>query len=174
MPVHRVGLAGAALAAGCALFGAVPGSPPASAATSVHQGGVGSGHPSEGPVFRTGTLAAMAEVLAKGAHDPTPVWAAYVTTTRARVNRPDRVDAGSMPVVVVAMRGHFRNPVWASEPAGAPILRGNTVLMVVDARTGRTLDVGLTNETAAELASWMRSLDRGRPPHPLDVRRAAR
>lgn len=125
-----------------------------------------------GPVWGHRTLAALAEMMAQSAHDATPSSAVYFTTTRDQGNLAtsgDYVDGGSMPVDVVVMHGHFSNPTWASEPPGAPPLRGNTLVLIVDAQNGRGVDGGLVTQTSAQASALIGRLTALSASHPLTV-----
>lgn len=99
-----------------------------------------------GPVWQGVTLARRAAQLAAGAHDAHPLWARYVRTTLGQYTRwaHDGRPAGaaSRSVIVLAVRGRFSNPIWASIPPGAS-LAGRYVVEALNPRTGAVESMGL-------------------------------
>ena len=77
--------------------------------------------------------------------DQTPQSVEYVKTMSSPAatltgHRPDN----NAPVYVVQIRGHF-DGAFASVPAGHKRPSGNTMIIVIDARTGHITDDGITN-----------------------------
>ncbi len=127
---------------------------------------------SRGPLWGHQTLAALADKAARSAHDSKPRVAMYFTTTRKQGNEAtsgDYVDKSSMPVDVVVMRGHFSNPLWASEPPLAAPLKGNTLILIVNAQNGSVVDNGLITQSSSQASAMLRRLTALSVGHPLRV-----
>lgn len=136
------------------------------AATTIHTG----------PKWGSRTLASIAEEMAKSAHDMNPSSAVYFVANRGQGNvatSRDRVDSGARPVDVVVMRGGFSNPKWLTAPVGAPDAKGNTLVVIVNAKTGGVVDMGMMTQDAAQISSMKEKLTVLSTPHPLTVRQHA-
>lgn len=129
-----VGLAGAAAmvsvlaAAGCGAAPAATGAPV--------------------PARAIGRLTAMAQRAATINGDPAPAWITAVLTTRAKAltsaTPGDSVPGSALvKVFLITMRGHFtaRN---ATGPPGAKAPIGRYLSLVIDAKTFRGLDFGIS------------------------------
>ena len=111
------------------------------------------------------SLAALAERMAGASQDAHPSQAVYVKSLRGLANAVlsgDVVDGSQIPVYVVVLTGTFTGGVWAYVPPGAAVPTGRLLTLVVDARNGDTLDVGLGNS----LHGSLRHLG---PVHPLPL-----
>jgi hypothetical protein len=120
--------AAAAVLAGCA-------DPPAAAAAAV-------------PASAIGRLTAIARRAATLNGDPAPAWITAVMTTRAKAltsATPGDYVPGSArtAVFLITMRGHF-TAVNATGPPGAKAPTGRYLSLVVDAKTFRGLDAGIS------------------------------
>lgn len=133
-------------------------------------------HPSSvthtGPTWGTHTLASLAENVAKASHDMRPTSSMYFVTRRRQGNSATsgaRVDGGSMPVDIVVMHGTFSNPKWSTAPLGAPIEKGNTLVVIVNAKNGHVVDMGMMNQTPHQAAAMRSKLSKLSGHHPLTV-----
>ncbi len=96
-------------------------------------------------------MAQLTEVASRAAAangDASPEWTTAVLTTHAKAltsATPGNLvpGAGGVSVYLVTMRGHFI-AYGSSPPAGAALPVGEYLSLVVDARTFRVLDVGLS------------------------------
>ncbi len=88
----------------------------------------------------------IAKAAAARAGDPTPTLIQHSEGTRAQANRPTCgcVVSGNRTSYLIAIRGHFvLNDV--SRPPGASSPSGSVLTLVVDAFTGQTTDLGVSN-----------------------------
>ncbi len=127
-------------AAGCAASRAAAGSVPAPAGTLPAAG-------SPVPPAAVPRLTGLAGRAAKAAGDAAPSWMTAVLTTHARAltsaTPGDFIPgAGSVRVFLITLRGHFT--ANGSGPPGAAAPTGRYLSLVVDARTFRVLDSGLS------------------------------
>ena len=93
-------------------------------------------------------LTAIARRAAKENGDLVPVWATVVVTTHAKAltsATPGDTVAGEQLTIVylLTMKGHFV-AYLASPPAGAKLPTGKYLSIVVDAKTFRGMDAGLS------------------------------
>lgn len=93
-------------------------------------------------------LTAIARRAAKQNGDLVPVWVTVVVTTHAKAltsATPGDIVAGQQHTIVylLTMKGHFV-AFLASPPAGAKLPTGNYLSIVVDAKTFRGMDAGLS------------------------------
>lgn len=94
------------------------------------------------------SLVTLAERQATLWHDAHPSRAVYRNSVRGLANAVlsgDGVGGSRIPVYVVVLRGHFIGGTSVSIPAGARPPRGRFLSLVVDARNGHVLDVGISN-----------------------------
>ena len=114
-----------------------------------------------GPAWGTRTLASLAEMVAKGAHDLNPTSSVYFVTDRGQSNLATsgaRVDGESMPVDIVVMHGAFSNPKWSTAPLGAPTEKGNTLVVIVDAQNGSVVDMGMITQNTNQASAMVGKL----------------
>jgi hypothetical protein len=100
------------------------------------------------PASAISRLTAIASRAAKASGDSAPTWATAVLTTHAKAltsATPGDLIPGADGTLVflVAMRGHFVANA-APRPPGAAAPTGTYLSVVVDARTFRVLDYGLS------------------------------
>ncbi|NMP24896.1 hypothetical protein [Sulfobacillus harzensis] len=127
---------------------------------------------SSGPAWGSETLAAVAESIAAGAHEDHPTSARYFVSRPVKGNLAKsgaHTDHGSMPMDVVVMQGSFSNPKWSTAPAGAPPESGNTLVVIVDARNGSVIDMGMLDESPSSAATMLSKLEMLSPSRPLSV-----
>lgn len=166
-PIQKYRLSGGSAIVAAAVLSMLLFSPPATphtvfSAPQVHTG----------PAWGTRTLASLAEMVAKGAHDMNPTSSVYFVTNRGLGNLAasgDRVDGASMPVDIVVMRGAFSNPKWSTAPLGAPTQKGNTLVVIVDAQNGSVVDVGMMTQNTRQASAMARQLSRLSARHLLTV-----
>ena len=100
------------------------------------------------PASAIGRLAAIAHRAATINGDPAPAWITAVVTTRAKAltsaTPGDYVPgSGHVKVFLITMRGHF-TAGEASGPPGARAPTGRYLSLVIDAKTFRGLDFGIS------------------------------
>jgi hypothetical protein len=102
--------------------------------------------------LRAAQVVAIAQSLAAGFGDPSPRAIMYAAGTRYRANLVASGDIvkDSTPVFLVAARGDFVLSN-APRPVGAGAPHGNVLLLVLDAASGKLLDLGVRN-TMPDLA----------------------
>jgi hypothetical protein len=113
--------------------------------------GCGTSTAAEGPAIPASMvprLAAMAERAATINGDASPVWVTAVLTTRAKAltsATPGDLSPGAdgVPAYLVTMYGRF-TAYAASRPPGAKAPAGRYLSLIVDARTLREMDFGIS------------------------------
>ena len=102
------------------------------------------------PTSTIGALTAIAAKAARGNGDASPAWVTVVVTTRAKAltsaTPGDHVPGSAhVKVYLITMHGKFVASN-ASRPPGAPAPRGRYLSLVIDARTFRGLDSGISQK----------------------------